>query len=379
MRSPDAGPTFQEFAEEWTSGELHRLYPDHVARKESADDDIYRLKAHIYPIVGTVRIREFRAQHAELVMGSLPELAAGSRRHVAQLVSRVLKLAVYPARLIERSPVPSGFLPKLGPNRAQAWLYPSEEARLLDCADIPLLHRFFYGFLAREGLRSGDAAALEWRNVDLERGVISLDENKTDNPRAWTLDPSVRRALVRWKERFAEGAEPDALVFMLNGVTLDVEHLAASFRSHLQQAGGIRPILFERTPNRMRIRIHDQRATFVTLALASGRTETWVADRTGHKSSQMINRYRRSARTAAELNLGWLAPLDQAIPELSESVCQTSAGGASGSETAPTVRRKPAEPRASQRLATPQADLGSGDASRGGSSPSSCTHFVRDS
>ena len=58
--------------------------------------------------------------------------------------------------------------------------------------------------------------------------------------------------------------------------------------------------------------------SFVTLALANGKTETWVADRTGHRSSQMINRYRRQARTAEELGLGWFQPLDQLIPELAE-------------------------------------------------------------
>jgi hypothetical protein len=42
----------------------------------------------------------------------------------------------------------------------------------------------------------------------------------------------------------------------------------------------------------------------VTLALACGRTEAWVTDRTGHKSSAMIARYKRSARFAAELKLG---------------------------------------------------------------------------
>jgi hypothetical protein len=63
------------------------------------------------------------------------------------------------------------------------------------------------------------------------------------------------------------------------------------------------------------MRAHDLRATFVTLALAAGRTETWVCDRTGHRSSQMVNRYRRAARSAAELRLGWLVPMDEAISE----------------------------------------------------------------
>jgi hypothetical protein len=38
--------------------------------------------------------------------------------------------------------------------------------------------------------------------------------------------------------------------------------------------------------------------------------------RTGHRSSQLISRYRRVAQSVAELNLGELVPLDEAIPEL---------------------------------------------------------------
>ena len=49
----------------------------------------------------------------------------------------------------------------------------------------------------------------------------------------------------------------------------------------------------------------------MTLALAHGRPESWVMARTGHRSSQMVNRYRRIATRFAELG-----PLDQAIPEL---------------------------------------------------------------
>ena len=52
---------------------------------------------------------------------------------------------------------------------------------------------------------------------------------------------------------------------------------------------------------------------------ANGKSESSISDRTGHGSSVMINRYRRPARTAEELGLGPLAPLDPAIPELAAS------------------------------------------------------------
>lgn len=142
------GPAFEEFAKQWTSGELSRRFPDHVPTKRSVGDDIYRLDAYVYPIVGSVALREFTAQHGELVMASLPQhLTAGTRRQVAQLVKRVLRLAVYPARMLDRNPLPVGFLPKAGPSLALAWLYPDEEARLLATRTVPLLHRLFYGVL----------------------------------------------------------------------------------------------------------------------------------------------------------------------------------------------------------------------------------------
>ncbi|WP_437939661.1 hypothetical protein [Sorangium sp. So ce341] len=61
--------------------------------------------------------------------------------------------------------------------------------------------------------------------------------------------------------------------------------------------------------------MHDTRATFITIKLANGRAETWISDRTGHKSSRLIHNYQRAARKVAELGLGDFAPLDEAIPE----------------------------------------------------------------
>jgi len=86
-------------------------------------------------------------------------------------------------------------------------------------------------------------------------------------------------------------------------------------REHLEAAGIDRPELYERSASRQPIRVHDLRATFVTLSLAAGRTETWVQDRTGHTTNAMLQRYRRAARTVREVGLGALLPLDEALPE----------------------------------------------------------------
>jgi hypothetical protein len=130
-----------------------------------------------------------------------------------------------------------------------------------------------------------------------------------------------RRARARaWRTLLSQhgvSTKGSDFVFVdLHGERLNENHAAARYREHLLAAGIDRAVLFERTDTRQQIRAHDTRATFVTVSLANGKSEAWVQDRTGHKSSLMINRYRRAARTAAELHLGDLTPLDEAIPEL---------------------------------------------------------------
>ena len=95
-------------------------------------------------------------------------------------------------------------------------------------------------------------------------------------------------------------------------------NLAKLFRTQLTLAGldKTRPELFQTTAHRLRVRVHDLRGLFVTAALANGRSEAWISDRTGHRSSQMIHAYKRQARTFGELGLGDLTPLDSAVHEL---------------------------------------------------------------
>jgi len=94
------------------------------------------------------------------------------------------------------------------------------------------------------------------------------------------------------------------------------DELAKPLRDALLAAGVRRVELHTNGKNRARIRAHDARGSFITVALAVGRSETWVCDRTGHASSVMLNHYRRPSRSASEVGLEWFTPLDEAIPEL---------------------------------------------------------------
>lgn len=318
--------TFAQLAERWTDGTLHREHPDHVGTKKTSELDEARFKSINAVVVdagvkfGDLPVDAVTLDHCSTVMSNLPDSARrpATRRQYAQLVHRVLELAVFPCRLIKASPLPRGFMPKIGKPPGFAYLYPDEDATLLGAppAAVPLCFRILWGFLDREGPRSGEAVNLRIGvDVDLARGVIKLDENKTDDPRAWAMGPDVTAALAAWVK--LRGAKKGDLVFVgEDGAQLDNEKLAEVLRAHLKAAGVDRPELFDDGANTRRMRVHDLRGTFVTLSLANGKTETWVMDRTGHTTSAMLNRYRRASRSATELGLGPLAPLSDALPEI---------------------------------------------------------------
>lgn len=324
--------TFGGVGNRWLSGELHRLYPDHVRKKKSARDDGYRLEIlyatgieHVPVSALTLDLiersmRELDAVRARRAERAVKPLDAGSRRQYAQLFHRVLGLAVYPLRLLPASPLPSGWLPRVPNDKAKGLVYPDEETAFLADERHPIHWRIFFGALARLGFRADEAAGLTIADVDVGRGIITLDENKTDDPRAPMYPLETIEALKWWKKTHRANAEATDLFFVRpDGKRIPIDGLAEIYRDMLEATvrakDMYRPELFTPTKSRLQIRVHDLRGAFVTYALANGRTETWVSDRTGHKSSQQINGYRRVARTVAEAGLGDLAALFAAIPE----------------------------------------------------------------
>lgn len=354
------GTTWGDVAKRWTSGELHKLYPDRVPKKRSVGMDRSRVK-ELDQLIGHVLITDPAwLDHAEEAMRRLPSRVqtSATRRQYAQCIRRVLELAVLPLRLIPSNPLPRGFLPKIRQERALQMPYPDEDAKLMAAAaeKVPLVHRLAYGFLARMGFRKSEivggedeegyddentepAPPLTWDRLDLDRGVVFRSRSKTDIAVPIVLDPGVSRALAAWKE-LRPPPSPDAPVFVEAAGDVDVVITLApeAFRDHLKAAGVGRPELHQRTKESYPVRVHDLRALFVTTSLATGKPESWVRDRTSHRTIAMLDRYRRQARLFAELHLGDLKPLDEAIPELCAVAAEPPA--ATGREPADDPREK---------------------------------------
>lgn len=301
--------TFRQWGDQYVTGELARRHPDYVRDKDYSDD-ASRLRLYVYPHVGDVPVNAFTVAHANVVMARLPKMSAANRRHVAQIIGRLMHLAVWPGQLIGATPLPRLWIPKLSKKgRHYSCLWPREESLLLAHAETPLVFRLFCGVLNREGMRIGELLESEWWQWNLTEGTFTATKTKTGDPRFWAIRPDVARAMRRWLKLHAKDARPFSSLETLVHRT----HLAGFLRDSLKAAGVTREELFEDTDHTGKLRAHDMRATFVTLSLAEGKTETWIRDRTAHKSTVMIDRYRRAARQAAELKLGSLADLDQAL------------------------------------------------------------------
>jgi len=323
--------TFKAVGEMWTSGNLARRFRRRIKEIDHSEN-IGRLERYVYPFVheglsiAETPMREFTTEHADAITAQV-QLPDGSVRHVAQLVSRICKLAAYPLKAIPRSPLPDGWLPPKNEAKEKSYLFPAEEAEFHANTKVALVRRLLVGVCGREGLRKENAVTLEWPDLVLDQGeqaMVVLDTTKNGRGGSWVLDAGTAEALRRWQTicpstRFVFPASALPLHRRTDeDRPLYVDHLAAELRDGLHDAGVTRAKLFERGKHRIRLRAHDLRATFVTLALAEGRSEDWVVTRTGHGSSQMIALYRRQAKTAAELKLGWLKPLHEVIPELAK-------------------------------------------------------------
>jgi integrase len=140
---------------------------------------------------------------------------------------------------------------------------------------------------------------LKWSDLTLDLpgggGLAVIDRSKNGESISWALDPGTAEALRRWRllcpsTIWVFPAEAIPRFRRRNaGRPMPIGSIATHLRKGLEEAGVTRAQLFEQSGTRIRLRAHDLRATFITLALMCGRSEDWVRTRTGHKSPAQLS------------------------------------------------------------------------------------------
>ncbi|MBW7997183.1 MAG: site-specific integrase [Candidatus Glassbacteria bacterium] len=165
------------------------------------------------------------------------------------------------------------------------WMTVDEERRLLAAAASHL--RPLIAFAVDTGGRRSELLKLDWRNVDLERGLITFTKTKNGEDRSVRLTERARGVLSDL------GPQPSGPVFTYAGkAILDPKTSFATAR----RKAGIEDLRF-----------HDLRHTFASRLAQQGVSLYEVMHLTGHKSMSMVQRY---AHLAPDYQAGAIAALN---------------------------------------------------------------------
>lgn len=183
--------------------------------------------------------------------------------------------------------LPRGYLPKKVDKhpewRSQAILA-RDEARALISEPLELFDRLTWGLILFTGLRTGEVSALRWRHLEFDvkplgRMTIAFSwsreedrekPTKTGETRLAPVHPELAKLLVEWKlsgffERMGRHPKPDDLVLSMK----DGRHINEGPRiEHLHRCLNQLGLRTQAGP--ARLRVHDLRRTFITLAQADG-------------------------------------------------------------------------------------------------------------
>jgi integrase len=243
---------------------------------------------HINPVIGTLKLTKLARFHIEELYGALAKngVSAAMQRKIGTTLTIALGAAVdkdlltfNPATRVRK---PKATKPEIRPLDAD------QVATLLDAAKQDRLLAF-YCLALDSGCRPGELLALEWPDLDFDRGRVTIKKSlavdaenklrvkdcKTKKGRRQLRLSSFTVAALHEhrKAMLAEGHAGGPVFCSATGGYTDLSNLHHnSFKPLLKRAG---------LPN---IRLYDLRHTCATLLLMAGENIKVVSERLGHAS-----------------------------------------------------------------------------------------------
>ena len=174
----------------------------------------------------------------------------------------------------------------------------------LEWPDIRQKAALILGFAC--GLRRGEIRALKWKHVDLEKRVMQITENYTDDdglkePKAGSFRyvpvfGTILDILTELKRTYMHGDESEA--FVLPNVDEKIPIGVITIKRGFERI--IDAIEIDKAAREKRnLSFHSMRHSFVTRAREAGLSDFVVSTLSGHKTTRMIEHY--SHQTASSL------------------------------------------------------------------------------
>jgi integrase len=215
-----------------------------------------RSRLCLLPALGHIPLNKLTATQIQQLVTQLRDLNLSARtiQYTIAVLSRALNYAVA-IDVIGRNPCRAVRTPRVIKHKVKPLTIEQANA-LLAAADNHQLGLLFRLALSL-GLRRGELLALTWDNIDLERGVLTVQEAKTQAGNRTIPLPQV--LIEKLRQHYAIQHTPQNLVFTTrNGTPIQARNLVRTYKSLLRQAG---------IPDR---RFHDLRHSCATFLIAQG-------------------------------------------------------------------------------------------------------------
>jgi integrase len=323
--APPPAKTFDDLAAHWMA--------TRAVRKRSRKYDECRLRVHLLPAFGGLRLTEVTYERIEAFKAARTDYAPQTLRHQLNLLGAMLKHAQRLGWLLHVPPVDRPSVRAC--SRDYSYMRtPEEVQRFLRAAQDEGPQVFvLYAAAVFSGLRQGELAALTWDRVDFDRRLITVDfsfhgPTKTGDVRRVPITDALLPILRQWRLQ-----RPDSLVFANragNMLRPCDRVFAETLHRVLDAAGFPRP---ESGNQKHYIRFHDLRHTFASQWMMAGRDLFKLQKVLGHKSTELTLRYAHLSPEAFAADLGCF---DGLVPSLAAEVAQLGTGART-----PPVRRRP--------------------------------------
>lgn len=312
VEAPGETPTFHEFASDWLAGKKAEL------RSKTISDYEWALSVHLLPFFATFQLHEITAEavdrYRSAKMGEGKLGANGINKTLSRL-AQILELAV------EYDHIPKNNA-KGKPRRAKgtkpkrSWVEPEQLMTLIAAGDSHT--RPMIATLAGAGLRVGEAVALNWRDVNLSTGTITVRESKTDAGEGREVDMplGLQEELAGWRANSPKArlSDPVFVGRLRDGEAPRMTERTAHrrLRTAVKAANKkLAPLGIEQIGN---VSPHSLRRSFASLRYASGDDLIYVKEQGGWRDVRFpMQAYAKAVRRRSKLKGEHLRQFDAAL------------------------------------------------------------------
>jgi integrase len=271
---PEA-PTFHEFASEWLENREPELRPKTVTSYR------WQLSGHLLPHFARMHLDQIGPEDVDRYKATKLREGALGPNQINKSIGLLAMILDAAGDYGHTDPARS---PARGRRRRVKRTAPSrptvEPEQLPSLLEAAWRLRPILATMAGAGLRNGEVCALDWSDLDLPSGTLTVGESKTEaGVRQVDLPEALRRELAEHKLRARHKDRP--MFPNRNGQRQSVSNVERRMKTAIRRANqrldrlGIRPIDEAVTP-------HSLRRLYASLRFALGDDPVYVAAQLGH-------------------------------------------------------------------------------------------------